>query len=111
LRPQGNIHLSVNANTEDGLVTYTDTMDETSAEGVPGWGAYGWASAGWGALSPYAPPIAAKTSVTRKQWTIPIDEECNKLTWGVNTTDPGVSYQLSEVIVRYVEIGWKDLDN
>lgn len=111
LRPQGNIHMSVNANTEDGVVPYTDTMNETSAQGVSGWGQYGFGAAGWGNLSPDARPIKPATSITRKQWVIPIDEECNKLTWGVNTTDPGVAFQLAEVIIRYVPIGWKDLDN
>lgn len=111
LRPQGNIHMSVSANTEDGSVVYGDTMDESSIEGTSGWGQYGWSSAGWGNISPYASPILAKTSIPRKPWTVPVDEECNKVTWSVNTTDPGVHYELAAVVVRYVPIGWIDIDN
>lgn len=111
LRPQGNVNMSVNANTEDGVVVYGDTMNETSVQGVSGFGQYGWGAAGWGNLSPYASPLKPKTSIPRKQWTVPVDEECNKLTCGVNSTDPGVQYQLAEVVIRYVPIGWKDIDN
>ena len=111
LRPQGKINLWVNANTEDGVVAYSDQFDESAIQGVSGWGQYGWGSAGWGNQSPNALPLASKTAPARKQWTIPIDEECDKIVCGLNTTDVGIRYQLAGIIVRYVEIGWKDIDN
>lgn len=111
LRPQGNINLSVDAYTEDGVVTYTDQMTSGAKQSVSGFGQYGWGQAGWGNLSPYAQPLAISASKARKTWTIPIDEEVNVLTWGVNTTEAGVSYQLAEVIVRYVSVGYKEVDN
>jgi hypothetical protein len=111
LRPQGNINLTVDAYTEDGTVTLTDQMTSSAKGAVSGWGQYGWGAAGWGNISPYAQPLAISASKPRRTWTITVDEECNMVTWGVNTTEAGVSYQLSEVIIRYVPIGYKELDN
>jgi hypothetical protein len=40
---------------------------------------------------------------------IEVDEELQWLTWELNTTTAGVDYQLSDVIIRYVLVGTKDL--
>jgi hypothetical protein len=55
--------------------------------------------------------IPVSSAKTRKRWTIEVGEECDSISWGVNTTESGVSYQLSKVIIRYVPVGWKDQDN
>lgn len=111
LKPQGNIGLSVNANTEDGLIPFTDTMTSSSNQSVSAWGRFGFSSymSGWGQVA--GSLISVASSKNRRQWTIPIDEECNSLSWNVNTVDAGVSYQLAEVVVRYVPIGYKEIDN
>jgi hypothetical protein len=55
--------------------------------------------------------VALSAAAPRRQWTIDVSEECNYITWGVGTVDAGVGYQLAEVIIRYVPIGYKELDN
>lgn len=111
LRPTGNINLTVNANTEDGVVPLSDTMTSASTQSVSAWGRYGWSTIGWSSLPLNIGQIAVSSSKPRRQWTIPVDEECSSITWGVGTVDAGVYYQLAEVIIRYVPIGFKELDN
>lgn len=111
LRAQGNINLSVNPSTEDGVVPYTDTMPASSSQMVGGWGAYGWSMAGWGNLMPQIGQLAVASTEPRRQWVVEIDEECRSLSWGVNTTESGVNYELAEVIIRYVPVGYKEIDN
>jgi hypothetical protein len=109
LRPQGNINLSVNARTEDGLLTFSETMQSSASQSISAFGRFGWSGAGWGQAAPNL--LSVSSAEPKKQWTIPIDEECNSLTWAVNTRDIGVSYQLAEVYIRYVPIGYKEVDN
>lgn len=109
LRPQGNINLSVAANTEDGLQTFSDTMPGSANQSVGAWGRHGWSGTGWGGLSPDVLPLSSAKS--KKTWTIPVDEECNTVSWAVSTTDAGVKFQLAEVSIRYVPIGYKEIDN
>jgi hypothetical protein len=110
LRLQGNVNVSVTASTEDGIQTFTDNLNATSTQAVSGLGRYGLGMIGLGNLSPVSDGIPVTAAKARTAITVPIDEECNYLTMGINSVDAGVSYQLSEIIVRYVEIGWKDLD-
>lgn len=109
LRAQGNLNLSANVNTEDGLIPFTDTMPSSANQSISAFGRYGWGGSGWGGLA--SSLISVATSRTRRKWTIEIDEECDSLSWGVNTTEAGVSYQLAEIIIRYVPIGYKETDN
>lgn len=109
LRPQGNINLAVNTVTEDGLITFSDTMPSSATQAVSGFGRYGWGGSGWGQLGEDF--ISVSTSQPKKKWTIPIDEECKSLSWSIGTQDIGVNYQLAEVVVRYVPIGYKEEDN
>jgi len=108
LRPQGNINLEVVANTEDGPVVIADTVPTTANNAVSGWGAYGWSDNGWSNLL-YGEPLAVSANNPRVRHTVEVDEECNYMTWGVQSTDIGVDYELADVIVRYVSIGWVDV--
>ena len=108
LRPQGDINLSVTANTEDGEVINTDTLDNVTNNSVAGWGTYGWGDNGWSNLL-YGEPLAVSSNIPRVRKTVEVDEECNYVTWGVNSTQPGVSYELATVIIRYVPVGWVDV--
>lgn len=110
LRPQGLINLSVLANTEDGAVTITDTVTTTTNDSISGWGAYAWSDNGWGNLL-YGVPLAVSSNIPRVRKTIEVDEECNYITWGVNSTAIGVDYELADVILRYVAVGWIDKDS
>lgn len=107
LRPQGLINLTVNANTEDGAVILTDTVETTTNNAVSGWGAYGWSDVGWGLIENQEPLTTVATPV-RVRKTIEVDEEVNYISWAVNTTTSGVDYELATVIIRYVPTGWVD---
>lgn len=110
LRPQGNINLSAQFNTPDGLVTYTDVLQASTAQGIPGWGLYGWGEAGWGNYVQGVGTIKEITSTPRVPITIDVGETCDWLSCGVNTVDPGCAYQLEEIIVRYVPVGFIPAD-
>lgn len=110
LRPQGEINLTVVANTEDGPVVYTDVVPTTSNQSVGGYGSYGYGWIGYGNIENNQ-PLSVSSSIPRVRTTIPIDEECNYFTWAVNSVDSGVAYELATTIARYVSIGWVDKDN
>lgn len=109
LRPQGNINLAVNAMTEDGLLTLSDTMQSSSSQSISAHGRFGWGGSGWGQVT--GSLLSVSSAPSKKKWTIPIDEECKSLSWAVSTNNTGVQYQLAEVVVRYVPIGYKEEDN
>jgi hypothetical protein len=109
LRPQGNINLAVSANTEDGIVNLSDTMKSSANQSVGAWGRFGWGVDGWGMNDPDTLPLSSST--VKKSWVIPVDEQCKTLSWAVSTVDAGVSFQLSEVVVRYVPVGYIEQDN
>jgi hypothetical protein len=109
LRPQGNINLSCTVHTEDGDIPYTDTMTASSNSSVSAWGRFGWSAAGWGQMAMNLVPVSSASP--RRKWTIDIDEECDYLSYGWTTTESGISYQLEKVVIRYVPIGYKEIDN
>lgn len=109
LRPQGLINLNVVANTEDGPIVLTDTLDTVTNNAISGWGAYGWSDNGWSNLL-YGEPLSVSSSVPRVRQTIDVDEEVNYILWGVNSTESGVDYELAVVIIRYAPVGWVEID-
>lgn len=109
LRSQGNINLAVNASTEDGILPFTDTMTNTASQSVSAHGRFGWGSSGWGGVA--SSLVSVSSAKPRRQWTIPIDEECQSLSASLTTIDAGIYYQLAEIVIRYVPIGFKELDN
>ena len=108
LKPQGNINLTVNANTEDGLIPFTDTMPSSANQTISSWGRWGWGS-GWSDMMGNLISITA--AKPKRKWTLEIDEECDSINLAVGTTDAGVGYLWSEAIIRYVPIGYKEIDN
>lgn len=109
LSPQGEVNLTVNVNTEDGPVVFTDQVDSTTNSSTGGFGAYQYGDVGLGNLY-FGEPLAVSSNIARVRKTIEIDEECNYLTWAINTTNIGVDYELAAVIIRYVAIGWIDTE-
>lgn len=111
LRPQGQINLSVTANTEDGPVTFSSTLNDTTNQSVGALGAYGLGMVGVGNLWPVSgglPIAAARSRVTK---TIEIDEECDYYSWSIGWIDSGVSFQLAEVQDSIVPVGYLEDDN
>lgn len=106
LRPQGNIQLTISGLTEDNEQAQSiGSNSYTSTTSISGWGQGGWADQTWGETV----AIPATSGITRKTTTIEIDEELNWLQWELQTTESGCDYALSDVIIRYVNIGTKDL--
>lgn len=111
LRPQGQINLSVTVHTEDGPLTFTDSINDTSNQSVSAFGAYGWGSVGWGNITPGISTLKAGAAKERVTKTIEIDEDCDYYSWTIGSTDAGVSYQLADVIDSKVPIGMIDADS
>lgn len=106
LRPRGNINLTVSGLTEDNESSQAIGANAYSAvTDIAGWGELGWGLGGWGETV----TIPDSTGITRKTTTIEIDEELNWLYWELSTDESGVDYALSDVIIRYIPIGTKDL--
>lgn len=108
LRPQGNINVSVTVQTEDGPVTFSEPVPTPANNSVGGYGAYGYGVVGYGNLPYGASSLEITSSDPRVEVPIEIDEEAKYYTWGVSSTESGVSYQLSEVIARHVVVGYKE---
>lgn len=111
LRPQGEISFSISGKTEDSSLATVGQESFASTTTVAGWGEAGWGGApssifGWSNFD--VVPITYGDA--QRYVTIDVDEELQWLGWGINTSDTGVDFQLADVIVRYVKIGFKDLE-
>lgn len=118
LRPQGVLNFLVAGKTEDsGSVVGVGGTSFTSNSSVAGWGEAGWGGSP-DAVSPRKPqifgwsnfsvvPISFGDALT--QVTIEVDEDLQWLTWSINSTQGGTFYQLSDVVIRSVDVGVKDL--
>lgn len=106
LRPRGNIELSISGLTEDNELAQTIAGESyTSSQNLAGWGEDGWGDSGWGDSD----EVLTSGGITRVSVPIEVDEELNWFYWELTTTESGVDYALSDVIIRYVNIGTKDL--
>ena len=118
LRPQGSINFSVAGQTEDDVnLSTVGTGSFTTDTSVVGWGEAGWGGSPDAAL-PTTPKIyywsgfstvPVRFGDAQKIIAIEIDEELQWLSYEVNTTTAGTDYQLGDVVLRYVNIGTKDL--
>jgi len=111
LRPQGEINISVTANTEDGSQTFSESLNDTTLQSVGALGAYGLGMIGLGNLWPVAGGLTVASARSRVSKTIEIDEECDYYSWSVGSTASGVSYQLAEVLDSKVAVGYSEGDN
>jgi hypothetical protein len=109
LHPQGNIDLSVSVASEDGQLQFSDTMPGAASQIISAFGRYGWGGSGWGQLR--SDFLGIMSAPPRRSWRIEVDEECNSFNWGVTTLEAGIDYELVEVLVKYVEVGRRDVDN
>ena len=103
LRPQGTISVSVSGKTEEDSLTTLETASFTPDFSVAGWGEFGWSAnyLGWSGSA----VVPTSYGNAREQKVLEIDEDLNYITFDVGSTGAGVSYQLSDVVVRYVNIG------
>lgn len=112
LRPQGEISFTVSGKTEDGQLETVGNGSFIGTSSVAGWGEAGWGGApssifGWSNFE--VVPVAYGDSARFVVLEPEDEDEVQWLTWELNTNGSGVSYQLADVIIRYVNIGQKDL--
>jgi hypothetical protein len=106
LRPRGNISLSVSAKTEDSALSTVGSTTYNPENSVSGWSETNWESyLGW-ADSETVPTAYGDA---RAAVVIEVDELVNWWKWSLNTNDAGVDYQLSDVIARFVRVGYVDV--
>jgi len=104
-RPQGAISLRVAGKTEDSMLASVGGQNFISSASVTGWGGAGWSERGWSEVI----RVPIQTGDANEPVVIEVDEELQWLTWELTSVARGVSYQLSDVIIRFVRIGTKDI--
>jgi hypothetical protein len=114
INPQGEITFSVSGRTEDAeLATVGDSSFDQNFS-VGGWGETGWGGSpdgsyphifGWSNFETVPETFGSAQEIV----TVEVDEELEWVGWELNSNKPGVFFELADVIVRYVDIGVKDL--
>lgn len=106
LRPQGSLTFTITGKTQDEPIAPIGTGSFSPSQSFAGWNEGMWNEYSWNEID----NIPATFGEARVTQTIEIDEELNWLTWEVSSSDGGVDYQLSEVVVQYVNIGVIDTE-
>lgn len=106
-RPQGQISLTVSGRTKGATLAAVGDKLFTSTSTVAGWGEAGWGGApgsifGWSNFT--AVPVAYADA--SRDIAVKINKLCKWITWELNTSGAGVDYQLSDVIIRFVRVGY-----
>lgn len=107
LRPQGSISFSISGRTEDGQLAGLGQGQFDPSASIAGWSEAGWGGFGWSNM----PEVPTQYGDAARYITVEPDDEdeVQWLTWEMNSSGSGVDFQLADVIVRYVNIGPKDL--
>lgn len=71
-----------------------------------GWGEWAWSEAGWGEIG-NIPEVTTEATV---EVAIEPEEDMKWAQYAIRTTEKGVDYSLSDVILEYVPIGALDND-
>lgn len=111
-RPQGRINLTVSGFTEDGIRTWSVSDRYGGVTSVAGWGepsVLGIEGFGRHAWSGTETPPQTTGEVT-KDISVEIDEDVQWWSYSWSSLGTGVSYQMSNVIAEFVNIGTKDRD-
>ncbi len=107
-RPQGQLNFTVSGRLKGGnSLASVGNKSFTSSSTVAGWGEAGWGGApsaiyGWSNFD-VVPVAYADAS---RNVTIKVNKLCKWITWELNTSTSGVNYQLTDVIIRYVKVGY-----
>lgn len=112
LRPQGAISFTVNGKTEDLPIAVVGSESFTAQSSRAGWSepGSGWSNAGRGYLRGWSEINVIPVSFNDATQEVPVevDEDLQWFSYGWSSVDPGVSYNLSDVVAEYVEIGIKE---
>ncbi len=110
LRPQGAINFTVSGQSEEGLQVYTKSEDFSANSSRAGWSEpfTGWSTPslrGWSEVL----AIPTSTQPASAEVIVEVDEDLQWFQFGMNTTEAGIDYNLSDVVAEYVNVGIKDL--
>lgn len=109
LRPQGTFTASVSGEGDSGAVKQVGSSVFTPKTSVAGWDepllAWDFAGRPWDSIQ--SVPLSFNSATQEVK--VPVDEDLRWFSYGWNTSDFGVNYNLSDVIAEYVLIGIKDL--
>lgn len=108
LRPQGAITFTVAGETQHDPISTVGTQTFIAKSSRAGWSE---PKAGWSSLRGWSQIVTVPRSfndATQIQ-TIKINKDLRWFSYGWNTTDPGVDYNIADVIALYVEAGVKSL--
>lgn len=112
IRPRGAIGFDVTVKTDEGTQTFTGGETFRTRSKVVGWGEpsargmLGWGRQGWSEVETIPEPIGEVIV----DYEIEIDEEAQWWQYGWSSNGFGVSYQISNVVGEFVNVGLKDLD-
>lgn len=109
LRPQGPFQASVSGQGDSGAIAQVGSESFTPQTSVAGWDEplFAWDTAGrsWDAITSVPSTLNSATQEVK----VVVDQDLRWFSYGWNTSDFGVNYNLSDVIAEYVEIGIKDI--
>lgn len=105
MRPQGGINFNVTCMTSNGQRTFSGHRTFTARSAKLGWGEArcGWSRRGWGKVR----RTPRTSTLTSTEFAVKVGKDVQWAQYGWHTTEPGVSYGVSEVIFEYVPIGPK----
>lgn len=107
LKPKGEIAIKVEAMTEDGVMSYKQTL-------IP---AEGYAAKGWSQVVNEVPRLRGwsepgdpqESSQEYVDEIVEVDEDIQWFTYSIHTVKSGTDYKISSVVAEHVPIGIKDL--
>lgn len=108
LRPQGQVNFSVSGRTEDSALSTVGKGEFAPKNTRAGWSEprAGWSSLrGWSEI--VTVPVAFNDAT--QEVVVDVDEDLQWYSYGWNSVDAGVDYNLADVIAVYVPIGIKNL--
>lgn len=104
-RPQGTINFTIAGKTEDSSLAVVGSAAYSPSATIAGWSEAAWGTYAWSNFK--AVPTTYNPST--QEVAVEVDEDLQWFSYGWNTTDSGVSYQLSDVVAEFVPLGIRDL--
>lgn len=109
LRPQGTFRASALGEGTGGAIAQVGSNSFTPRTSVAGWGEpglpWGKPKRAWGAIKTVPQNFNSATQEVK----VTVDKDLKWFSYSWDTSDPGVFYNLSDVVAEYIEIGNQDV--
>jgi hypothetical protein len=102
-RPTGSISFGITGKTEDQPIAPLGSGSFESENDVVGWDERPWDSFAWDEIT----LVPQAYGVERTEQEIEVDEELQWLTCDLSSSQAGVDYELTDIIVEYINVGTK----